>query len=263
MSKPGVLLVGHGTRDELGTQEFFQLGELLAKRCGSIPVEPALLEFQSPTIPEGWRALAAQGATHVHVAPLLLFAAGHAKSDIPDMIGQCQTDSRGITSDQSRPLSRHPSIVKLASKRVREALGNIQADLARTAFVMVGRGSHDPCASADMRVLTKVVQTRLQLHNAWTAFYAMAQPRLPEVLDDIASEGRFDNVIVYPHLLFHGRLYQAIQKQTEEANARFPNLRFQTTGYLGANALVADAIAGRINLIQNGSAKAKCDRIGS
>lgn len=246
--KPGVLLIGHGTRDDLGTQEFFQLGELLSKRCGSLPVESALLEFQSPTIPEGWNALVERGATHIHVAPLLLFAAGHAKSDIPDMIGQCQSDSQFVTTDQSRPLSRHPSIVQLAVQRIGSALEVNNVDPKRTAVVMVGRGSFDPCASADMRVLSEIVGTRLGLSNAWTAFYAMAEPRLPNVLREVAITGRFDKILVYPHLLFHGRLYQAIVKQTEEAAAEFPALEFKCTGYLGSNALVADAIADRVSV---------------
>ena len=245
--KAGVLLVGHGTRDELGTEEFFQLGNLLAERCDPVPVESSLLEFQSPTIPEAWNALSAIGTTHVHVAPLLLFAAGHAKSDIPDVIDQCRRDAEDVTTDQSRPLSRHPSIVQLAAQRIREALQRADADPQRTVVVMVGRGSYDPCASADMRVLSEIVRTRMKLPHVRTAFYAMAEPRLPSVLHQVASSGRFDKILVYPHLLFHGRLYQAIVRQTEAAGDEFPAMNFQCTGYLGANELVADAIADRVN----------------
>jgi sirohydrochlorin cobaltochelatase len=97
-----------------------------------------------------------------------------------------------------------------------------------------------------MRVLTEITRHRLNLPNVVTAFYAMAEPRLPTVLRDVASTGKFDRVLVYPHLLFHGRLYQAIVKQTNEAAAEFPKIDFSCTGYLGANALVADAIADRV-----------------
>lgn len=244
--KSGVLLIGHGTRDELGTQEFFELGELLSRRCGDLPVESALLEFQSPTIPDGWNALVAKGATHIHVAPLLLFAAGHAKSDIPDAIKQCQSETNRITTDQSRPLSRHASIVQLAAQRISESLASMDSDPQRTAVVMVGRGSFDPCAQADMRVLSEIVRTRLNLPHVCTAFYAMAEPKLPTVLSQLASTGRFKQILVYPHLLFHGRLYQAIVKQTHEAMEEFPSVRFHYTDYLGPDSCVSDAIASRV-----------------
>ena len=201
----GVLLIGHGTRDPLGTQEFLQIGQSLADRCGDVCVEPALLEFQSPTIPDAWRSLVHRGVTHIRVAPLLLFAAGHAKNDIPDIIRQCQADSRRddlleITVDQSSPLSRHPAIIQLVTRRISETHHNHPSDLARTAIVMVGRGSHDPCAGADMRVLSEIVRHRMDLPTVAVAFYAMASPRLPAVLTDIATSGDYDTVVVYPPL---------------------------------------------------------------
>ena len=46
----GVLLIGHGTRDEVGTSQFFELAALLARRLDPLPVKSGLLEFQEPTI---------------------------------------------------------------------------------------------------------------------------------------------------------------------------------------------------------------------
>ncbi|MGI9471701.1 MAG: sirohydrochlorin chelatase [Rubripirellula sp.] len=242
----GVLLIGHGTRDAVGTEQFFELERRLAQRLGSTPVAAALLEFQRPSIPEGWNSLLSEGVQHVHVAPLLLFAAGHAKQDIPEVIRACVTATPSITHDQSRPVSRHPSIVELVVQRISNALGQISVAPERTSVVMVGRGSHDPCAQADMRVLTEVVKQRLPVATVETAFYAMAEPKLPAVLNAVASSGRYDAVVVYPHLLFEGRLNQAIIRQTEEASALFPALTWRTAEYLGPNEQVADAIATRI-----------------
>jgi sirohydrochlorin cobaltochelatase len=240
-------LVGHGTRDELGTAQFFELEKRLAERLVSIPVQAALLEFQRPTIPEAWNTLVGQGAEHIDVAPLLLFAAGHAKRDIPDIIEACQATTPFVSFTQSRPLSRHRSIIDLVAGRLNKTLVELGTAASRTAVVMVGRGNHDPCAQADMRVLSEVVGRRIDVPFVATAFYAMAQPRLCDLLGRVAASGRFDAVVVHPHLLFEGRLHQGIRQQTAEAAATHPAVRFVTSPYLGPDPLVANAIAARID----------------
>ena len=242
----GVLIIGHGTRDQVGTSQFFDLERRLAEHLSPLPVRAGLLEFQEPTIPEAWHSLTSTGVRHIHVAPLLLFAAGHAKQDIPEIVADCARSTPGVTYDQSRPISRHHSLVELVVKRIREITSNNACDSARTAVIMVGRGSHDPCAQADMRVLTAIVQQRLSVAEVTTAFYAMASPKLPTVIDSVAATGRFDSIVVYPHLLFEGRLNQAIVRQTEEAAERLPEVRFETANYLGPEPAVAESLAARI-----------------
>jgi sirohydrochlorin cobaltochelatase len=241
----GVLLVGHGTRDAIGTEQFFQLGALLEQALDPIPVVACLLEFQEPTIPQAWQKLVSAGIQHIHVAPLLLFAAGHAKQDIPDLVKECQAKTPGITFEQSGPLSRHAAIIDLLLKRIRATSESL--DPNSTALVMVGRGSHDPCAQADMRVLTELISRREMFASVTTAFYAMAQPRLPEILDQVASQAGVENVVVQPHLLFEGRLYQAIEKQVAEAAERFPHIVFHVADYLGPSDGVAQAIRDRVS----------------
>lgn len=241
-----VILVGHGTKDLVGTAQFFELGERLAERLKPQMVEASLLEFQRPTIPEAWSRLVERGAEHIHVAPLLLFAAGHAKQDIPEIVAECQATTPGIAYDQSRPISRHRSIVDLVTARIHSTLLADSSDGERIALVMVGRGNRDPCAQADMRLLSEVVSRRIDVADVFTAFYAMAEPALPAVLLAVATSGNYDRVIVHPHLLFTGRLFEAISRQVEEASEQCPRVRFQLSGYLGPDRLVADAIADRI-----------------
>ena len=120
--RQGVLLVGHGTRDPRGTEQFFELAGELTKVLGRVPVRPALLEFQQPTIAQAWEALVAAGVEHIDVAPLLLFAAGHAKQDIPQAIETCRQSTPQVSCSFVRPLSRHRSIVELVIERVEETL---------------------------------------------------------------------------------------------------------------------------------------------
>jgi sirohydrochlorin cobaltochelatase len=244
------MLVGHGTKDDQGTQQFFQLGERLAERLSPRPVEVALLEFQQPTIPDAWTRLVRQGVEHVHIAPLLLFAAGHAKQDIPRVVRECQAAAPGVSFDLARPLSRHRSIVQLVSRRIGDTLASSAASIQSTALVMVGRGNTDPCAQADMRVLSEVISRRIDVAEVFTAFYAMADPPLPETLDRIARSGRFSEVVVHPHLLFTGRLYEAISSQVDQASNRFADVHFRLSSYLGPDPLVADALCERLGQIE-------------
>jgi len=281
----GILLIGHGTRDRVGTEQFFQLASRLSDLVSSIPVEAAFLEFQQPTIPAAWQSLLSRGVEHIHIAPLLLFAAGHAKEDIPNIISQCCSATPGVSFDQSLPLSRHPAIIDLVAERIKklgaappvtalparssrpsrregdvrgarresiaEPLGKqaqkVARPLNRTAVVMVGRGNDDPCAQTDMRLLSKVVGHRLDVTETFTAFYAMAEPRFPDVLNRLASCGRFDSIIVHPHLLFEGRLHQAIIDQTNQVSVDYPTMQFRMSAYLGPVAEVAKAVADRID----------------
>jgi len=248
MDNAGILLIGHGTRNAHGTRQFFELEKHLSARVSPAPVAAGLLEFQSPTIPEAWNQLLHEGVTHIHVAPLLLFAAGHAKQDIPDILAECQATSPSVTFDQSRALSRHSAIIGLSMQRLSTALASGQHPPERTAVVMVGRGSHDPCAKADMRILSEIISRRSSVAEVMTTFYAMTEPRLPDTLEAVAESGRFDTVLVQPHLLFEGRLYQAILGQTQEAADRHPSLQWLTSGYLGPDPLLADAIAERTGM---------------
>jgi sirohydrochlorin cobaltochelatase len=242
----GILLIGHGSRDQQGTKQFFQLADRLAESVSPMVVEPALLEFQEPTIPQAWHSLVAHGVQHIHVAPLLLFAAGHAKQDIPDVIEECRQQTPNVTWNQSHPLSRHPSVVESVVQQVRRTLANGHPS-GRTALIMVGRGNRDPCAQADMRVLSELVDHRVESVSTYTAFYAMAEPKLTDVLDSVAASDAYGSIIVHPHLLFEGRLHQAITEQTQQVASKFSPIRFEMSPYLGPSEHVAQAIADRVS----------------
>lgn len=246
----GVLLVGHGTRDAAGAAEFNVLTERLRQEVGSQPVEGCFLELRPPTIADAWRRLVEVGARHIHVAPLLLFSAGHAKRDIPRAIERCAAETPGITHDFARPLSRHPRLIELAVERALQAWRKSSLSVAsssanRVALVIVGRGSYDPCAQADMRLLTEIVGRRLPFGQVETAFYAMASPSLPELLDRVARSANVRMVIVQPHLLFQGAILDAIRRHIGEAGERHRHLAFLTSTHLGPDTRIAAAIAAR------------------
>ncbi len=246
----GVLLVGHGTRDEIGTRQFFELSELLAERLAGSVVQPCLLEFQEPTISQAWQMLVDRGVTHITVSPLLLFAAGHAKEDIPSLVEECRAKSPPISVSYSRPISRHPSLVMLVCEHLSRSLSMMKGSKEKITLLMVGRGSYDPCAQADMKVLSDLVAHRIGVVKKQTAFYAMAEPRFRQSLEQLAklASGHEDSsILIHPHLLFDGRLHQSIEEQVKEVQRNHPRVSFHLSSYLGPHEWIAQAIASRIS----------------
>src|SRR5262245_2658083 len=115
MSRPspatGVLLVGHGTRSAIGRRDFLLLTERIRQRL-TLPVEPAFLELAEPTIADAVARLVKSSIDRLTVAPQLLFAAGHAKQDVPAAViaALSQCGSAGIAICQTSHLGCHPLI---------------------------------------------------------------------------------------------------------------------------------------------------------
>jgi sirohydrochlorin cobaltochelatase len=79
----GVMLCGHGSRSQAAVDEFAKLAERLPAHLPGWPVEHGYLEFANPVIRDGLDRLREQGCTRILAVPGMLFAAMHAKNDIP------------------------------------------------------------------------------------------------------------------------------------------------------------------------------------
>lgn len=244
---PGYLLIGHGTRDLQGTAEFLQLGQLLGQLLAPAPVESCFLELQSPSIATAWQSLAATGVGRVYALPLLLFAAGHAKRDIPDALqaacAQTAQENRVIPFEQTPPLQCHAKLLALSGERADQAIAAAgPIDLARTALVMVGRGSLDDAATAEMFRFSELRSAAMQPAIVRTGFVAMAQPKLATVLDEVASLPAIDTIVVQPHLLFQGDLNQRVTQMVEAAAAKNPQRQWIAVDRLGPDIRLAEAL---------------------
>ena len=68
-TKTGVMLCGHGSRDEDAVQEFAVLAQHLKSRFPDRPVEFGYLEFATPIIRDGLDKLRAEGVDKVLAVP--------------------------------------------------------------------------------------------------------------------------------------------------------------------------------------------------
>jgi sirohydrochlorin cobaltochelatase len=241
----GVLVVGHGTADPVGAAETRRVADLVGEALPGVPVALGFLEVIGPTIADGLAELAAAGCREAVAAPLLLFEAGHAKRDVPEAIAD-PAAALGITVVRAGPLGCHPAVVELARRRRAEAVGGrAPMDASGTALVMVGRGSSDPTASAQLAAFTEAMlagEPRPGLVLA--GFVAAARPTVPEALARAAAPA-VSRIIVQPHLLFRGHVEEQVAVSVAAARAQWPGLEWLTVPRLGPDPLVVRAVIER------------------
>ena len=105
MGKIGVMVCGHGSRDMEAITEFQSVAAGIATRLPQYPVASGFLEFAKPIIREGLDKLHQQGADHILAVPVMLFAAGHVKNDIPSVLNTYAVQHPGLRIDYGRDLS--------------------------------------------------------------------------------------------------------------------------------------------------------------
>jgi sirohydrochlorin cobaltochelatase len=149
----------------------------------------------------------------------LLFAAGHAKRDIPAAAAAAFA-AGGMAAVQAAPLGCEAALVELSHRRVQKAVtGRLHVPAEETCLLLVGRGSSDESATAQMREFARLRQRLTGGMHVEVAFLAMAQPRVREQLPRIAAAG-FRRVIVQPHLLFQGDLATSLEEEVAKISAR-------------------------------------------
>ena len=243
----GLLLIGHGTRSAAGVRQVLELAAAVRRELSPAPVQPAFLELAEPTIEDAVERLAAAGASQIVAVPLLLFAAGHAKRDIPRGVAAA-TDRLGLPVAITPPFGYEQAMLDLSHGRYQEAIaGKPLVEAAKTCLLLVGRGSRDESATAEMQEFARRRQQQEGGVTTEIAFLAMARPTLAEQLPRIAKRG-YQRVIVQPHLLFEGDLASSLSRQVAAIAAEHPEQEWIVTPLLadigtegGSRTLVASA----------------------
>lgn len=241
----GLLLVGHGTRNRQGTDEFLQTVELVRQCLPTVLVEPCFLEKSQPTIKEAVQCLAGQGISSLVVSPLLLFAAGHVLHDIPLAVREAVDGQANLSIKFSGPLGCQEKLLQLSVLRYQQALcGEEELAPEGTALVMVGRGSREPTATDEMRRFVDLRCQLAQVGHATTCFLAMAEPTLPQALAAAAATN-CRRIVVQPHLLFVGDLLGRLSEEVDAARRHWPQRQWILAEHLGVDRLLAEAVIGR------------------
>ena len=257
--KLGVMLCGHGSRDEGAVAEFASLAERLRERLPDHPVEYGYLEFARPIIGQGLDRLRAQAVTRALAVPGMLFAAGHAKNDIPSVLNSYMADHPGFRIDYGKDLGLDAKMLRAAASRIEEAAVQAKGDVRteETLLLVVGRGASDPDANSNVSKLTRLLWEGFGFGWAETAYSGVTFPLVSPALDHAAKLG-YRRIMVFPYFLFTGILVQRIYAAVDQAARHYPGIEFIKASYLNDHPLVIDTFVERVGEILTGDTAMNC-----
>lgn len=256
MRRTGILIVGHGSREQSSNLEFERLVERIRADRPEFDVRHAYIELAAPPLVDELEAIA-RGNDLVAVIPCFLFTAGHVKNDIPLALAAARRKFPRVRFEAGRVLGVHPAMAELAFQRM-FAAGGIEGDERRTAVVMVGRGSSDPDANGDFCKLVRLFGEGRGFGWVAPAFMGITRPLFDETIELIARS-RPRRIVVAPYLLFGGRLIARLEEQVREFGGRYPWIKLRLAPPLGVHPKLLEAIDERIREALGGQAPLPCD----
>lgn len=255
----GIMICGHGSRNKNAAGEFASLATAMRERHARVPVEWGYLEFCNPVIHAGLDKLKAAGVKRILAVPGMLFAAGHAKNDIPSVLNSWMALNPGISVQYGRELGIDLKMIRAAGERITQALEGAgpSVPLHETLLMVVGRGSSDPDANSNVSKVARMLWEGMGFGWTETAYSGVTFPLVEPALDHAARLG-YKRVVVFPYFLFTGVLVKRIYSETDEAAARHRGIEFIKAGYLNDHKLVLDTLDERLREITQGQALMNC-----
>jgi len=259
MSKVGVMICGHGSRDENAVAEFDAVARGLRERLPQYRVESGFLEFATPIIRDGLDKLRAARHDLVLAVPGMLFAAGHAKNDIPSVLRTYEVSHPGMEIRYARELGIDPKMLKAAGDRIQQTLDRAKGDVALhdTMLVVVGRGTSDSDANSNINKVMRMLWEGFGFGWGEVCYSGVTFPLVEPGLRHAARLG-YRRIVVFPYFLFTGVLVKRIYDHTDGVAADHPEIEFLKAGYLNDHPMVLDAFTDRVHEILNGENNMNC-----
>jgi sirohydrochlorin cobaltochelatase len=252
---PPLLMIAHGTRDPRGAEEMAELVDRVAARV-PVPVGAAWLEdFADPDAVTAAAPLLDGGPGSLVTVPLLNFAAGHAKTDVPEQVAEVRAAFPDVHVHHGRVLGVHPDLLALAWERI-DAVSPREGR-ADEVLVVAASGSSDPDANGELHKAARMVAEGSGHRWVETCVAGVTWPRTDVVLRRIAAAGG-RRVVVFSWSLLAGLLEQRIWEAVAEVGPEV-GLDVAAAGRFGPDGRVADAVVQRYREALGGDIRANCD----
>jgi sirohydrochlorin cobaltochelatase len=245
--KTGVMICGHGSRSQAAVDEFAVLARKLpALLPADWEVDYGYLEFANPVIRDGLDRLRAKGCGRILAVPGMLFAAMHAKNDIPTVLN-AYAATHGLDIRYGRELGVDPKMIAAAAERIEAALRDAPGGVPRheTCLVVIGRGASDPDANGNVAKIARMLHEGLGLGWLEVGYSGVTFPLVEPCLEHAARLG-YRRIVVFPYFLFSGVLIDRIYGFTDRVAAANADIQFVKAGYLGDHPKVLETFAERV-----------------
>src|SRR5581483_9522489 len=183
-------------------------------------------------------------------------AAGHGKGDIPAALARELRRHPGLSYRYGRPLGPHPVLQDLLEARIDAALAG--AGRPGTHVVLVGRGSTDPDANAEVAKVARLLWEGRGYDEVEFAFISLTGPSVPAALERARRLGA-RRVVVAPYFLFPGVLPDRVASQSREFARRHPQVAVAVAGLIGDCDELAGLVLERYREALAGDIRMNCD----
>jgi sirohydrochlorin cobaltochelatase len=256
--KTAIMVCGHGSRDAAAIQEFESVWQGIHARLPDYDIESGFLEFATPVINDGLDKLRRRGATHVLAVPGMLFAAGHAKNDIPSVLATYEARHPELRITYARELGVDPKLIRASGARIEEVIHHLsRAQRQETLLLFVGRGASDPDANANVAKCMRLVWEGTGFGWGEVAYSGVTFPGVKVAMERAARLG-FKRIVVFPYFLFTGVLVRRIYAHADLVAAEHPEIEVIKAPYLADHPLVLDAFAERVQETLTGDNAMNC-----
>jgi sirohydrochlorin cobaltochelatase len=255
----GVMICGHGSRDDAAVEEFNRLAVHLRDRLPDFMVESGFLEFARPIIRDGLDKLTAAGVSRILAVPGMLFAAGHVKNDLPWEVNSFAAEHPDLQVEFGRELGIDPKLLKAARARIEEAEAAAATRVERkdTLLMVVGRGTNDSDANSNISKVARMLWEGMGFGWAEVSYSGVTSPLVDAGLAHAAKLG-YRRIIVFPYFLFTGILVRRIYDWADAAAAAHPEVEILKAPYLNDHPLVIDSFVERVTDILAGNTAMNC-----
>jgi sirohydrochlorin ferrochelatase len=272
--QPAMVLMGHGTRSGAGEVELRAFAAAVAATRPGVDVATGFIEFMQPDLDGAIEEAVTEGARRIIAVPLVLLGARHLKDDGPAAIARGSARHPDVAFGYAREFGVHPLVLSTIADRITAASGGFPGGVA-DAVVVVGRGSTDPDANADLakaaRLLAdgRTLGTGLQaglpdgiptppLGLVEPAFVSLARPGVAGALDRCAAQGA-RRIVVVPYFFFTGRLVERIAEETRDWAAAHPGTDVVVGAHMGVDARLITLAWERYDEAAAGQSHMNCD----
>jgi len=254
-----LLIAAHGSRDHAGIEELWALSSAWQALRPDRLQAAGFLEFARPTIAAAVDDLAARGARRIVVVPAMLMAAGHVKNDVPSELAEARRRHPEMSFHMARALDIHPALLELCALRYREALeGRSAVAASQTMLLLVGRGTSDPDANANIARVSRFLWEAYKVAWAGVAYAGLTAPGVDEALGVCRRMG-FARIVVQPYFLFDGVLVKRIRETAARHAALDPATEILVTEHFRVHPLLVQAFEDRAYEALHGAAAMNCD----